>query len=146
MGRTRDPTAARQVDAGDYHVEMVAKDTSLVVYLNDDNDKPVDAKGHKATGIFVVDGKPQRIELKPESANKLTGTSTVPLPATSEGRRPDHPAVRQDGAGESSVATATMTSGDGHVHENHSCRPFGGSGRSWRFNKFRAAIKPCTRA
>jgi hypothetical protein len=57
----------RQVDAGDYHVEMVAKDTSLAVYLNDDNDKPVEAKGYKVTGIFVVGGKPQRIELKPES-------------------------------------------------------------------------------
>ena len=52
---------------------------------SDDKDKPVDAKGFKATGIFVVGGKPQRIELKPESANKLTGTSPVALPATLKG-------------------------------------------------------------
>ena len=41
--------------------------------------------GFKATGIFVVGGKPQRIELKTESANKLTGTSPVALPATLKG-------------------------------------------------------------
>ena len=74
-----------QVDAGDYHVEMVAKETSLTVYVNDKKDQPVDAKGFKATGIFVVAGKPQRIELKPESANKLTGTASVPLPANLKG-------------------------------------------------------------
>jgi hypothetical protein len=74
-----------QVDAGDYHVEMIAKGTQLAVYLRDDKDKPIDAAGFKATGIFVVAGKPQRIELKPESANKLVGTSSVALPATLKG-------------------------------------------------------------
>ena len=74
-----------QVDAGDYHVEMVAKDTSLSIYLNTDKDRPVDANGHKAIGLFVVAGKPQRIELKHEVANKLSGASTVPLPAALKG-------------------------------------------------------------
>ena len=27
MGRTKEPNGGAQVDAGDYHVEMVAKDT-----------------------------------------------------------------------------------------------------------------------
>ncbi len=84
-GPTKGPNGGRQVDAGDYHVEMVAKDTALIVYLHDDKDKPVDVKGYKATGIFVVNGKPQRIELKPDSANKLTGAAAVPLPATLKG-------------------------------------------------------------
>jgi hypothetical protein len=84
-GPDRGPNGGKQVDAGDYHVEMVAKDTQLAVYLRDDKDKPVDAAGFKATGIFVVGGKPQRIELKTESANKLIGTSPVALPATLKG-------------------------------------------------------------
>ena len=33
----------------------------------------------------MVGGKPQRIELKPESANKLSGTASVPLPAKLKG-------------------------------------------------------------
>ena len=84
-GPAKGPNGGPQVDAGDYHVEMVAKDTSLAIYLNNDKDQPVEAKGLKATAIFVVGGKPQRIELKPESANKLTGTSAVPLPANLKG-------------------------------------------------------------
>lgn len=84
-GPNRGPHGGMQVDAGDYHVEMVALDKTLTLYVNDRDDKPVDAKGYKATGIFVVDGKPQRIELAPTSANKLIGTSTVALPATLKG-------------------------------------------------------------
>jgi hypothetical protein len=73
------------VDAGKYHVEMTAKERTLNVFLHDQNNKPVDAKGHKAVGIFVVAGKPQRIELAPEAANKLTGASPVSLPAAPKG-------------------------------------------------------------
>ena len=66
------PTGAAggpQVDAGDDHVELVAKDMTLSIYVNNDKDQPVDAKGFKATGLFVVGGKAQRIELKHESEN-----------------------------------------------------------------------------
>lgn len=84
-GPAKGANGGRQVDAGDYHVEMVTKDTSLSIYVNDNKDQPVDAKGFKATGIFMVAGKPQRIELKPESANKLSGTAAVPLPAKLKG-------------------------------------------------------------
>jgi hypothetical protein len=84
-GPSKGAHGGRQVDAGDYHLEMVAKDALLAVYLSDQDDNPVDIKGYRAVGIFVVGGKPQRIELKPESANKLTGTSTMPLPATLKG-------------------------------------------------------------
>ena len=84
-GPSDGPNGGMQVDAGDYHIELVAKEMALTVYLSDGDDKPVDARGTKATGIFVIAGKPQRIELKPETANKLTGTSTVALPARPKG-------------------------------------------------------------
>ena len=74
-----------QVDAGDYHVELVANGTVLSVYLKDKDDKPVDAKDHKGIGIFVVAGKPQRIELKTAGSNELTGASAVSLPASLKG-------------------------------------------------------------
>jgi hypothetical protein len=84
-GPDKGPNGGKLVDAGDYHVEMIAKQTQLFVYLSDDKDKPIDATGFKATGVFVVGGKSQRIELKPESANKLSGSASVPLPATLKG-------------------------------------------------------------
>jgi hypothetical protein len=84
-GPEKGKNGGRQVDAGDYHVEMVTKDKSVAVYISDEKDVPVDASGFKATGIFVVSGKAQRIELKPETANKLSGTSGVALPADLKG-------------------------------------------------------------
>lgn len=83
---SKGPNGGPQADAGDYHVEVVTKGTGVAVYLVDGKtDKPVDAKGHKGVGNFVVSGKPQRIELSPESGNKLTGTAAVVLPATLKG-------------------------------------------------------------
>jgi hypothetical protein len=84
-GPDRGKHGGSQVDAGDYHVEMVAKDTTLAIYVSNDKDQPVDAKGFKATGLFVVGGKAQRIELKHESENKLSGTSLVALPTKLKG-------------------------------------------------------------
>jgi hypothetical protein len=84
-GPGRGPNGGTQVDAGDYHVEMVAKGTVLDLYLHDENDKPVDVKGGKGTGVLLVDGKPQRIELSADTADRLTGSSSVPLPASPKG-------------------------------------------------------------
>ena len=85
MAPTRDPTADRRSMRATITSRWSPRTRRSPSICNDDKDKPVDAKGFKATGIFVVGGKPQRIELKPESANKLTGTSSVPLPATLKG-------------------------------------------------------------
>jgi hypothetical protein len=80
------PNGGAQADASDYHVEVVTKGTGISVYLHDGKtEKPVDAKGHKGVGTFVVRGKPQRIELTPDAGNKLTGTAAVDLPATLKG-------------------------------------------------------------
>ncbi|MGE0853002.1 MAG: hypothetical protein AB7O44_25900 [Hyphomicrobiaceae bacterium] len=84
-GPDRGKHGGPQVDAGDYHVEMVAKDTTLSIYVSNDKDQPVDAKGFKATGLFVVGGKAQRIELKHEIENKLSGSSPVALPTKLKG-------------------------------------------------------------
>ena len=73
------PNGGAVVHAGDYHVEMTAKGTALTVYLLDDDDKALTTKGFKGTGIFAIDGKPVRIELRPDGQNKLVGQSTVPL-------------------------------------------------------------------
>ena len=84
-GPNKGPNGGVQVDAGNHHVELVVKDTTLSVYLFDESDKPVNAQGAKATGIFVIDGKPQRIELKPDGGNRLAGTAPLLLPTTLKG-------------------------------------------------------------
>jgi hypothetical protein len=68
----------------DFHVELVAKQTSVEVYLTDANEKAMAATGYKGIAILTVGGKAQRIELTP-AQDKLTGTSPVALPAQPKG-------------------------------------------------------------
>ena len=84
-GPAKGPNGGRQADAGDYHVELVTKDTDLTVYLRTDKDKDVEATGHKATAFLVIGGKPQWIELVPAGGNRLSGKSAEPVSATSKG-------------------------------------------------------------
>jgi len=79
------PNGGPQVDAGNLHVEYVARDTVMTFFVRDHNDKPVATAGFKGTAIFVLDGKPQRIPLTPAGENRLTGTAPVTLPAQPKG-------------------------------------------------------------
>jgi hypothetical protein len=75
----------RVADAGTYHVELVAKDTAIEVFLIGENDKPVDPKGFKGVAIFTVGGKAERITLTPSEKSVLSGTATMALPANPKG-------------------------------------------------------------
>lgn len=69
-----------RVDAGKYHTELLVDgSTSVAVFLSDENDKPIPAAGFKATAILIIDGKSQRIELKPAEASKMVGTAKAPV-------------------------------------------------------------------
>ena len=78
------PHGGRIVDAGDYHVELVVKDSRVDVYLMDGDEKPVAATGFKGTAILKADGKAQRIALEP-TGDLLSGNSGAPLPADAKG-------------------------------------------------------------
>ena len=79
------PNGGQLTDAGKYHVELVGKGTRLEVFISDANDKPLPATGFKALAILVIDGKPQRIPLQPEGADRLTGTAPAPLASPAKG-------------------------------------------------------------
>jgi hypothetical protein len=74
----------RIVIAGTYHVELVAKDRHVYVYLLDHSDKPVAAKGRKGVAILMVEGKSTRIPLEAEEG-RLAGQAPGALPATPKG-------------------------------------------------------------
>lgn len=74
-----------QVDAGHLHVEMIASDTTLTLYLRDHADKPVPTDGFKGTAILLLDGRSQRIPLVPAGENRLSGTAPTALPAKPRG-------------------------------------------------------------
>jgi hypothetical protein len=72
-------------DAGSYHVELVSKSDKLELFVSDENQKSIPATGFKAIAILVVDGKSQRILLKPVGSALLSGTASVVLPAQPKG-------------------------------------------------------------
>ena len=75
----------RMADAGEYHVEMVTTSEVIDVYLADHDNKAVPAMGHKGVAIMVVDGKSQRIVLKPSGDAKLSGKAAGALPKAPKG-------------------------------------------------------------
>ena len=75
----------RVAEAGPYHVELVAKDNAIEVFLLGENDEPVDPKGFKGIAIFNLGGKAERITLAPSEKNNLSGTAASALPASPKG-------------------------------------------------------------
>ena len=79
------PNGGRIADAGSYHVELVAKETLVELYVSDANDKPVPATGFRAVAILMSEGKPQRIVLEAKEAARLSGNAAVALPKEPKG-------------------------------------------------------------
>jgi hypothetical protein len=75
----------RVTDAGKFHVELVAKNKTVDVYVLDGDEKPLPATGFKGTAILMVGGKAARVALVPADGARLTGTSEVPLTAKPKG-------------------------------------------------------------
>ena len=74
------------VHAGEYHLELVAKDGAVEVFLADHDNKPMPATRHKGLAILAVDGKSQRIILQPVAGgDRLAGTASGALPKQPKG-------------------------------------------------------------
>jgi hypothetical protein len=82
---TKGPNGGRVADAGSHHVELVAKETRVELYVSDAEEKPVPATGFKAVAILTAGGKPQRIVLEAVEPARLSGNASVPLPKQPKG-------------------------------------------------------------
>jgi hypothetical protein len=78
------PNGGQVADAGNYHLELVARGDALEAFVFDAADKPLTPAGFKATALLVIEGKTQRISLEP-SGNRLAGKATVTLPTSPKG-------------------------------------------------------------
>ena len=79
------PNGGLMTEAGDYHVELIAKDTSVEINVMDHDNKPVATAGYKGIAILSAGGKSLRIVLAPTDAAKLAGKAEVALPAQPKG-------------------------------------------------------------
>lgn len=78
------PNGGRVVEAGDHHVEMLAKSNTIEVFLTDKDSKALAPTGYKGVAILSAGGKSQRIELTPAS-DRLSGAAPDALPARPQG-------------------------------------------------------------
>jgi len=71
-------------DVGEYHVELVAKDGKITLYVRDEESKDTPTEGFKASVLLTAGS--QRVgpvQLAPAGANKLEGAaSSIPGGAT----------------------------------------------------------------
>lgn len=94
----------RMVDSGHHHVEIVAKDGVLEVYVNGEDGKPEDIKDAKASAAILSEGKKTDIVLAPDASNSLRGTgtfkavkgTTVVVTLTMPGHQPEQSRIRLD--------------------------------------------------
>ena len=59
------PHGGLMTDAGPYHVELIAKENQLRVYVFDDKTSPVQTKGASATATVLVGQEKHTVTLKP---------------------------------------------------------------------------------
>jgi hypothetical protein len=79
------PNGGLLTEAGDYHIELIAKGGDVEINVTDHDDKPVPTSGFKGIAILSAGGKSVRIVLEPADGAKLTGKAGAPLPAQPKG-------------------------------------------------------------
>lgn len=65
------------VDSGHHHLELVAADGSLTLYVRDEADKPEDVAKAKASATVLADGKTEAVALQPAAGGVLAGKGTL---------------------------------------------------------------------
>lgn len=71
------PNKGQIRDAGRYHLELVAADGRLTVFVTDSKRRPVATVGATATAIVMAGKKSSKILLKPISKNALRGGESI---------------------------------------------------------------------
>ncbi len=72
------PKGGELKDAGNYHMELLAKENELTLYLYDGNEKPVPAQGAKATATVVAEKVRATVEFAAMEGNMMRGSGQFP--------------------------------------------------------------------
>jgi hypothetical protein len=64
------------VESGHHHLEVVAKDGGLEIYVEGEDGKPEDVSKAKATAVVLAEGKKHDVELTPAAGNLLKGSGS----------------------------------------------------------------------
>ena len=72
-GPARGPNGGQMQDLAGGHVELVAQDNEIAVYLFDAENKPMSAQGVVATATVLSQGKQEMVMLQPADGNVMRG-------------------------------------------------------------------------
>lgn len=72
------PHGGQLVDAGPYHVEVVAAEGGIDVFVSDAQDRPLPATGFRGVAVVVANGRPLRIPLEARRPDRLFGAGQLP--------------------------------------------------------------------
>ncbi|MDG4574519.1 MAG: hypothetical protein P9C36_01355 [Defluviicoccus sp.] len=72
-GPARGPNGGQMQDLAGGHVELVAHDNEIAVYLFDAENKPMSAQGVVATATVLFQGKQEMVMLQPADGNVMRG-------------------------------------------------------------------------
>ena len=67
-----DKHGGQEVEAGNYHVELVVKDKELSLYIRDKGDKPIDPKQTKASASVLSGKDKATVEFAPAGSDRMT--------------------------------------------------------------------------
>jgi hypothetical protein len=92
------------VESGHHHLEVVAKDGSLEVYVGGEGGMPEDVRDAAATATILSGGKKADIQLSPDAGNLLKGAgsftagkgTTIVITLTMPGHKPEQARVKLD--------------------------------------------------
>ena len=92
------------VESGHHHVEIIAKDGALEVFVNGEDGQPEDVKDAKATAAVLSGGKKVDLTLAPDPSNALKGTgefkatkgTTIVVTLTMPGHKPEQARLKLD--------------------------------------------------
>jgi hypothetical protein len=92
------------VESGHHHLEVVAKDGLLEVYVEGEDGQPEDVKDAAATATILSGGKKADIQLAPDAGNVLKGAgsftagkgTTIVITLTMPGHKPEQARVKLD--------------------------------------------------
>jgi hypothetical protein len=92
------------VESGHHHLEVVARDGALEVYVEGEDGQPEDVKDAAATATVLSVGKMEDVQLKPDGGNFLKGSgsftagkgTTIVITLTMPGHKPEQARIKLD--------------------------------------------------
>ena len=72
---TSGPNGGQLKHSGSYHLELVVKDTALMVYLTGDKNTKVATKGASGSATVLTGKSTSNVKLEPSGENALVGSS-----------------------------------------------------------------------